>query len=81
MGNVRMFSYSECIAIFIFVYLIFVNLFYSTLCEVFSRSGYVSFQSLTVRSWIRCVLQMYVKNISEPGDLFSDTNPEQAVGK
>nr|XP_020042748.1 protein MMS22-like [Castor canadensis] len=53
----------------------------STLCEVFSRSGYVSFQSLTVRSWIRCVLQMYVKNISEPGDLFSDTNPEQAVEK
>ncbi|KAM5256891.1 protein MMS22-like [Ctenodactylus gundi] len=51
----------------------------STLCEVLSRSGCVSFQSLTIRSWIRCVLQMYMKNVSGPDDLFTDINPEKAV--
>ncbi|XP_010635668.1 protein MMS22-like isoform X2 [Fukomys damarensis] len=53
----------------------------STLCEALSHSGYVSFQSLSIRSWIRCVLQMYVKNLSGPDELFIDTNPEQAVEK
>uniref|UniRef100_A0A0P6JB16 Protein MMS22-like n=2 Tax=Heterocephalus glaber TaxID=10181 RepID=A0A0P6JB16_HETGA len=53
----------------------------STLCEALSQSGYVSFQSSTIRSWIRCVLQMYVKNLYGPDDLFIDTNPEQAVEK
>ncbi|XP_069344397.1 protein MMS22-like [Eulemur rufifrons] len=53
----------------------------STLCEALSHSGYVSFQALTVRSWIRCVLQMYVKNLSGPDDLFIDKNLEQAVEK
>ncbi|XP_012877806.1 PREDICTED: protein MMS22-like [Dipodomys ordii] len=52
----------------------------STLCETLFHSGYVPFQSLTVRSWIRCVLQMYTKN-SEPNDIFIDINPEQAVVK
>ncbi|XP_042637070.1 protein MMS22-like [Orycteropus afer afer] len=53
----------------------------STLCEALSHSDVVSFQALTVRSWIRCVLQMYIKNFSVPDDLFSDTHPEQAVEK
>uniref|UniRef100_A0A2K6EWI5 Protein MMS22-like n=1 Tax=Propithecus coquereli TaxID=379532 RepID=A0A2K6EWI5_PROCO len=53
----------------------------STLCEALSHSGYVSFQALTIRSWIRCVLQMYIKNLSGPDDLFIDKNLEQAVEK
>lgn len=53
----------------------------SMLCEVLSRSGCVSFQALTVRSWIRCILQMYVKNLHVPDDSFIDINPEQAVEK
>ncbi|PNJ60277.1 MMS22L isoform 2 [Pongo abelii] len=53
----------------------------STLCEALSHSGYVSFQALTVRSWIRCVLQMYIKNLSGPDDLLIDKNFEQAVEK
>nr|XP_023399423.1 LOW QUALITY PROTEIN: protein MMS22-like [Loxodonta africana] len=53
----------------------------STLCEALCHSDYVSFQALTVRSWIRCVLQMYIKNFSMPDDLFTDINPEQAVEK
>ncbi|XP_008005719.3 protein MMS22-like [Chlorocebus sabaeus] len=53
----------------------------STLCEALSHSGYVSFQALTIRSWIRCVLQMYVKNLSGPDDLLIDKNLEQGVEK
>uniref|UniRef100_A0A8C6RGU0 Protein MMS22-like n=1 Tax=Nannospalax galili TaxID=1026970 RepID=A0A8C6RGU0_NANGA len=53
----------------------------STLCEALSHSSCVSFQSLTIRSWIRCVLQMHVKNLSGPDDLLIDRNPEQAVEK
>ncbi|XP_063669356.1 protein MMS22-like isoform X6 [Pan troglodytes] len=53
----------------------------STLCEALSHSGYVSFQALTIRSWIRCVLQMYIKNLSGPDDLLIDKNLEQAVEK
>lgn len=53
---------------------------YSTVCEALSQSSYTSFQSLTIRSWIRCVLQMHVKHLSEP-DLLMDMNSEQAVGK
>ncbi|XP_077018566.1 protein MMS22-like isoform X2 [Tamandua tetradactyla] len=53
----------------------------STLCEALSHSGCVSFQALTVRSWIRCVLQMHVKSLSVPDDLFIDINPEQSVEK
>lgn len=51
------------------------------LCEALSHSGSVSFQTLTIRSWIRCILQMYLKNLYEPDDLLIDMNPEQAVGK
>ncbi|XP_017742250.1 PREDICTED: protein MMS22-like isoform X4 [Rhinopithecus bieti] len=53
----------------------------STLCEALSHSGYVSFQALTIRSWIRCVLQMYIKNLSGPDDLLIDKNLEQGVEK
>uniref|UniRef100_A0A8C4LAY6 Protein MMS22-like n=1 Tax=Equus asinus asinus TaxID=83772 RepID=A0A8C4LAY6_EQUAS len=53
----------------------------SMLCEALSHSGCVSFQALTVRSWIRCILQMYVKNLSVPDDVFVDLSPEQAVEK
>ncbi|XP_037698427.1 protein MMS22-like isoform X2 [Choloepus didactylus] len=53
----------------------------STLCEALSHSGCVSFQALTVRSWIRCVLQMYIKHLSVPDDLFIDSNPEQSIEK
>ncbi|XP_060046735.1 protein MMS22-like isoform X2 [Erinaceus europaeus] len=51
----------------------------SMLCETLSHSGSVSFQALTIRSWIRCVLQMYVKSLSVPDSLFTDLSPEQAV--
>lgn len=53
---------------------------YSTVCEALSQSSCTSFQSLTIRSWIRCVLQMHVKHLSEP-DLLINMNSEQAVGK
>ncbi|KAM9666265.1 protein MMS22-like [Trichechus inunguis] len=53
----------------------------SALCEALCHSDYVSFQALTVRSWIRCVLQMYIKDFSVPDDLFIGINPEQAVEK
>uniref|UniRef100_A0A8C5NW92 Protein MMS22-like n=1 Tax=Jaculus jaculus TaxID=51337 RepID=A0A8C5NW92_JACJA len=53
----------------------------SMLWEALSRSSCLSFQSLTIRSWIRCILQMYIKRFSEPDDLFVDVNPEQAVEK
>lgn len=51
------------------------------LCEALSHSSCVSFQALTVRSWIRCILQMYVKNLHVPDEFYVDINPEQAVGK
>ncbi|XP_008060260.1 protein MMS22-like [Carlito syrichta] len=53
----------------------------STLCEALSHSGCMSFQALTIRSWIRCILQMYMKNLSGSDDLFIDKNLEQAVEK
>nr|XP_048275818.1 protein MMS22-like isoform X2 [Myodes glareolus] len=52
----------------------------STVCEALSQSSCMSFQSLTIRSWIRCVLQMHVRHLSEP-DLLIDMNSEQAVEK
>lgn len=51
------------------------------LCEALSHIGCVSFQALTIKSWIRCILQMYVNNPYVPDDLFIDTNPGQAFGK
>ncbi|KAF6364889.1 MMS22 like, DNA repair protein [Rhinolophus ferrumequinum] len=53
----------------------------SMLCEALSQSGCVSFQALTVRSWIRCILQMYIKDLYVADDLFIDRNSEQAVEK
>ncbi|XP_006881261.1 PREDICTED: protein MMS22-like [Elephantulus edwardii] len=53
----------------------------SALCEALCHSDCVSFQALTVRSWIRCILQMYIKNFSVPDDLFIDINPEQSIEK
>ncbi|KAM7136442.1 protein MMS22-like isoform 2-T2 [Molossus nigricans] len=53
----------------------------SMLCEALSNLGCVSFQALTVRSWIRCILQMYIKSPSLPDDLLIDINPEEAVEK
>lgn len=61
-------------------YIPFPFCLYSTVCEALSQSSCMSFQSLTIRSWIRCVLQMHVKHLSEP-DLLIDMNSEQAVGK
>ncbi|TKC47700.1 hypothetical protein EI555_005789 [Monodon monoceros] len=51
----------------------------SMLCEALSHSGCVSFQALTIRSWIRCILQMYIKKLYVPDDSFIDLNTEQAV--
>ncbi|XP_075410864.1 protein MMS22-like [Tenrec ecaudatus] len=51
----------------------------SLLCDMFSHSDCVSFQAFTIRSWIRCVLQMYINNFSVPDDVFIDGNPEQEV--
>ncbi|XP_055981181.1 protein MMS22-like [Sorex fumeus] len=51
----------------------------SMLCEALSYSGCISFQALTVRSWIRCILQMYITNLNVPDNLSVDTNPEQDV--
>ncbi|XP_029800471.1 protein MMS22-like isoform X2 [Suricata suricatta] len=53
----------------------------SMLCEALPHSGCVSFQVLTIRSWIRCILQMYIKNLHVADDLFIDINPGQAVEK
>lgn len=70
-----MFHYKLCS-----LYIAFHFCFYSTVCEALSQSSCVSFQSLTIRSWIRCVLQMHIKQLSE-SDLLIDMNSEQAVGK
>ncbi|XP_006778297.1 PREDICTED: protein MMS22-like isoform X2 [Myotis davidii] len=53
----------------------------SMLCEALSYSGCVSFQALTIRSWIRCILQIYIKSLTLPDDLLIDINLEQAVEK
>ncbi|XP_038617173.1 protein MMS22-like isoform X1 [Tachyglossus aculeatus] len=49
-----------------------------TLTEEFSHSGCSSFEALSVRSWFRCVLQMYC---SKPTALLDSTDAELAVGK
>ncbi|XP_032714063.1 protein MMS22-like [Lontra canadensis] len=53
----------------------------SMLCEALSHIGCVSFQALTIKSWIRCILQMYINNPYVPDDWFIDTNPGQAFEK
>lgn len=52
----------------------------STVWEALSQSSCVSFQSLTIRSWVRCVLQMHTKHLSQP-DLLIGLNAEQTVEK
>ncbi|XP_072498988.1 protein MMS22-like isoform X3 [Notamacropus eugenii] len=52
-----------------------------TLCETLSHSGCTSFQAFTVRSWIRCVLQMHMKDLSEPTDILVGIDAEQTVEK
>ncbi|XP_044530299.1 protein MMS22-like [Gracilinanus agilis] len=52
-----------------------------TLSETLSRSGCTSFQALTVRSWIRCVLQMHMKDLSEPNGILVGIDAEQTVEK
>ncbi|NXJ67549.1 MMS22 protein, partial [Rostratula benghalensis] len=50
----------------------------STLCEAFSSMGYSSYEALTVRSWFRCVLQMF---IDEPPGTLAKGDAERAAGK
>ncbi|NWW91560.1 MMS22 protein, partial [Rhynochetos jubatus] len=50
----------------------------SALCEAFSSMGYTSYEALTVRSWFRCVLQMF---IDEPSGTLAKTDAERTVGK
>ncbi|KAM9004544.1 protein MMS22-like isoform 2-T2 [Sarcophilus harrisii] len=52
-----------------------------TLSETLSHSGCTSFQALTIRSWIRCVLQMYMKDLSEPSGILVGIDAEQTVEK
>ncbi|NWS70845.1 MMS22 protein, partial [Crotophaga sulcirostris] len=50
----------------------------SELCEAFSSMGYTSYEALTVRSWFRCILQMF---IDQPSGMLAKTDAEQTVGK
>ncbi|XP_027550523.1 protein MMS22-like isoform X1 [Neopelma chrysocephalum] len=50
----------------------------SSLCEAFSSMGYTSYEALTVRSWFRCVLQMF---IDQPSGVLAKTDAERTVGK
>ncbi|KFR17631.1 Protein MMS22-like, partial [Opisthocomus hoazin] len=50
----------------------------SALCEAFSSMGYTSYEALTVRSWFRCVLQMF---IDQPSGTLAKTDAERTVGK
>ncbi|KAM6355241.1 protein MMS22-like [Podargus strigoides] len=50
----------------------------SALCEAFSSMGYTSYEALTVRSWFRCVLQMF---IDQPTGMLAKTDAERTVGK
>ncbi|NXC41671.1 MMS22 protein, partial [Penelope pileata] len=50
----------------------------SELCEAFSSMGYTSYEALTVRSWFRCVLQMFV---DQPTGTLAKTDAERTVGK
>ncbi|XP_068793953.1 protein MMS22-like isoform X2 [Struthio camelus] len=46
--------------------------------EAFSSMGYTSYEALTVRSWFRCVLQMF---IDQPTGMLAKTDAERTVGK
>ncbi|XP_068793948.1 protein MMS22-like isoform X1 [Struthio camelus] len=50
----------------------------SALHEAFSSMGYTSYEALTVRSWFRCVLQMF---IDQPTGMLAKTDAERTVGK
>ncbi|XP_053916905.1 protein MMS22-like isoform X2 [Cuculus canorus] len=50
----------------------------SALCEAFSSMGYISYEALTVRSWFRCILQMF---IDQPSGTLAKTDAERTVGK
>ncbi|NXA35546.1 MMS22 protein, partial [Eudromia elegans] len=50
----------------------------SELYEAFSTMGYTSYEALTVRSWFRCVLQMF---IDQPTGALAKTDAERTVGK
>ncbi|NXX75480.1 MMS22 protein, partial [Urocolius indicus] len=50
----------------------------SALCEAFSSMGYPSYEALTVRSWFRCILQMFV---DQPSGTLAKTDAEGTVGK
>ncbi|NXD13082.1 MMS22 protein, partial [Nothocercus nigrocapillus] len=50
----------------------------SELYEAFSSMGYTSYEALTVRSWFRCVLQMF---IDQPTGALAKTDAERTVGK
>ncbi|KAM6405827.1 protein MMS22-like [Pluvialis apricaria] len=50
----------------------------SALCEAFSSMGYTSYEALTVRSWFRCILQMF---IDQPTGMLAKTDAERTVGK
>ncbi|XP_074006815.1 LOW QUALITY PROTEIN: protein MMS22-like [Numenius arquata] len=50
----------------------------SALCEAFSSMGYTSYEALTVRSWFRCILQMF---IDQPPGTLAKTDAERTVGK
>ncbi|XP_066035617.1 protein MMS22-like isoform X1 [Chamaea fasciata] len=50
----------------------------SSLCEAFCSMGYTSYEALTVRSWFRCVLQMF---LDQPSGALAKTDAERTVGK
>lgn len=50
----------------------------SALCEAFSSMGYPSFEALTVRSWFRCVLQMF---LDQPSRVLARAAAEPSVGE
>ncbi|KAM9382704.1 protein MMS22-like [Phaethornis superciliosus] len=50
----------------------------SALCEAFSSMGYTSYEALTVRSWFRCILQMF---IDQQSGMLAKTDAERTVGK
>nr|XP_048700911.1 protein MMS22-like isoform X2 [Caretta caretta] len=50
----------------------------SALSEAFSGMGHTSYEALSVRSWFRCILQMY---IDQPSGTLTRTDAERTVGK
>ncbi|XP_029452535.1 protein MMS22-like [Rhinatrema bivittatum] len=50
----------------------------SELSETLSSPAYTSYQALSVRSWFRCVLQIFV---DQPADTLARTEPERSGGR